>query len=63
MARYTNGDKVIDECYFCGISFTEPQALGSRIDCPEDLGCGMSFTIKVSSIKKPEKPKQDSQDE
>ena len=57
MSDFRNGDKVIETCYFCGMRFEEPQALGDAIECAGDLGCGVKFTVKVAQLKSKKKAK------
>jgi len=50
VSKYSNGDKVIDECPFCGGKFEEPQALGDKIHCNEEQGgCGNKYRLSMVS--------------
>lgn len=58
MSEYKNGDAVLETCYFCGMSFDDPQKIGTTIHCPPDLGCGTTYIIKIAPLSPPKKAKE-----
>ena len=48
MAKYSNGDAVLANCIFCGVTYEEAQKLGDKVTCDESQGgCGNSYRVSM----------------
>jgi len=46
--KYSNGDAVLSNCFFCGATFEEAQKIGDKINCDESQGgCGNAYKVSM----------------